>query len=234
MLCCKHNRLSSEELTETEKVMNSYLDEQWPADGLRFSPWAYSRATKQGILLAIFKGLNVLTVLELSASSMLDFCLDIEALYNNVPYHSFNHAVDVVVKLYYMLHDLHAAAYLASYDIAALLISALCHDCGHPGMNNLFQKNANTELAQRYPDAILERYSVDLAVGCIEKHGLLRNVENLRDPVYSDRTTVEADVASRMLFSIRSAILATDMTRHFGVVEDCRSLVSVLLKKARR
>ncbi|KAJ2759497.1 hypothetical protein IWQ57_006537, partial [Coemansia nantahalensis] len=36
-----------------------------------------------------------------------------------------------------------------------------------------------------------------------------------------------------MLHSVRAAILATDMTRHFGLVEDCRSLVTALLKKAR-
>ncbi|KAJ1751186.1 hypothetical protein LPJ78_003504 [Coemansia sp. RSA 989] len=214
--------------------MNSFLKEKWSSVGLNFNPWEYSRAEKQGILLAIFQALNVLAALELSPSDMLDFCLDMESLYNDVPYHSFNHAIDVVVKLYYMLYDLQAASYLASYDIAALLISALCHDCGHPGLNNLFQKNAQTELAQKYPDAILERYSIDLAMECIAKHQLLRNVENLRDPMYSDSTTTEIDVASRMLYSIRCAILNTDMTRHFDVVEECKALVSSLAKKARK
>ncbi|KAJ2783318.1 hypothetical protein H4R18_001764 [Coemansia javaensis] len=234
MLCCKQNQLSSAELAVVEEFMNTYIAERWGADGLDFDPWRYSRAEKQGILLAVFKALNVLTVLDLSASDMLDFCLDVEALYNDVPYHSFNHAVDVVVKLYYMLHHLRAAAYLASYDIAALLISALCHDCGHPGLNNLFQKNSGSDLAQRYPDAILERYSIDLAVECIAKHRLFRAVENLRDPVYSDSTALEPNVASRMLFSVRAAILSTDMARHFALVEDCRALVSALLKKVTR
>ncbi|KAJ2205346.1 hypothetical protein EV180_007278, partial [Coemansia sp. RSA 518] len=105
--------------------MNSFLEEKWSLVGLGFNPWEYSRAEKQGILLAIFKALNVLTVLELSPSDMLEFCLDMESLYEDVPYHSFNHAIDVVVKLYYVLHDLQAASYLASYDIAALLISGL-------------------------------------------------------------------------------------------------------------
>ncbi|KAJ2156290.1 hypothetical protein GGF46_005292, partial [Coemansia sp. RSA 552] len=234
MLCCKRNQLSSEELAAAEKFMNSYLQEEWGSVGLSFDPWEYSRAEKQGILLAIFKSLNVLTVLELSPSDMLDFCLDMESLYLDVPYHSFNHAVDVVVKLYYMLHDLQASSYLASYDIAALLIAALCHDCAHPGLNNLFQKNAGTSLAQRYPDAILERYSIDLAHECIARHRLFRNVESLRDPVYSDSTVPDVDVASRMRRSIRCAILNTDMSRHFSVVEECKALVAVLAKKARR
>ncbi|KAJ2017872.1 hypothetical protein IW146_008088 [Coemansia sp. RSA 922] len=214
--------------------MNSYIEEQWNSTKLEFNPWSYSRAEKQGILLAIFKATHVLTVLELLPSDMLDFCLDIESLYNDVPYHSFNHAVDVVVKLYYVLSDLQASAYLASYDIASLLIAGLCHDCGHPGLNNLFQRNASTELAQRYPDAILERYSMDLTTEYINKHDLLRNIKNLRDPMYSDGTTAEVDVASRMMYSIRTAILSTDMSRHFSLVEECKVLVSLLSKKARR
>ncbi|KAJ1822098.1 hypothetical protein LPJ60_002220 [Coemansia sp. RSA 2675] len=234
MLSCKRSQLSSEELTIAEKVMNTYIEEQWNSTKLQFNPWDYSRAEKQGILLAIFRATHVLTVLELKPSDMLDFCLDIESLYNDVPYHSFNHAVDVVVKLYYVLSDLQASAYLATYDIASLLIAGLCHDCGHPGLNNLFQRNASTELAQRYPDAILERYSMDLTTEYIDKHDLFRNIKNLRDPMYSDGTTAEVDVASRMMYSIRDAILSTDMSRHFSLVEECKVLVSLLSKKARR
>ncbi|KAJ2072366.1 hypothetical protein GGI16_009014, partial [Coemansia sp. S142-1] len=103
-----------------------------------------------------------------------------------------------------------------------------------PGLNNLFQRNASTELAQRYPDAILERYSMDLTTEYINKHDLLRNIKNLRDPMYSDGTTAEVDVASRMMYSIRTAILSTDMSRHFSLVEECKVLVSLLSKKARR
>ncbi|KAJ1722885.1 hypothetical protein LPJ53_002755 [Coemansia erecta] len=226
MLSCKHNQLCASELEIAEKVMNSYFDEEWCSVGLSFNPWEYSRAEQHGILLAIFKMSNVLASLELTPSEMLEFCLDIETLYKNVPYHSFNHALDVVVKLYYVLYDLQASAYLASYDIASLLIAGLCHDAGH--------KNANTELARKYPDAILERYSIDLAEEYITKHGLLRNVENLRDPMYSDGTATQIDVASRMMYSIKTAILHTDMTRHFDIVEECKVLVSMLSKKARR
>ncbi|KAJ2803802.1 hypothetical protein H4R20_002751 [Coemansia guatemalensis] len=234
MLRCKRNQLEPEELAVVEKVMDSYLTEQWGSVGLAFDPWDYTRAEKQGIVLAVFKAHNVMSVLELDPNDMLEFTLDMESLYNDVPYHSFNHAVDVVVKLHYMLHDLQAASYLATYDIAALLIGALCHDCGHPGLNNLFQKNANTSLSQKYPDAILERYSIDLAIECINRHRLFRNIEQIRDPVYSDNTVKEIDVASRMLFSIRKAILNTDMSRHFKVVEECKALVSSLAKKARK
>ncbi|KAI9502773.1 hypothetical protein BX070DRAFT_192318, partial [Coemansia spiralis] len=196
--------------------MNSYIIESWASVGLDFDPWSYSRAEKHGILLSIFKHLNMLAVLELPPSDVLDFCLDIESLYSDVPYHSFNHAVDVVVKLYYVLNDLQASAYLASYDIASLIISGLCHDAGHPGLNNLFQKNANTKLAQRYPNAVLERYSMDLAEEYIKKHRLFRNVENLRDPI------------------IRTAILNTDMTRHFEVVEECKTLRATRRLNVRR
>ncbi|ORX73912.1 HD-domain/PDEase-like protein [Linderina pennispora] len=234
MLCSKQNLLSEDELATVEEVMTTYFDEQWAQVGMDFDPWKYSHAEKLGILLGVFSKMHVLRVLELTPSEMLDFCLDIEALYNDVPYHSFNHAIDVVVKLYFVLNDLQASSYLASYDVAVLLISGLCHDAGHPGLNNLFQRNANTKYAQKYPDAILERFSIDLAVEYVEKHKLLRNVENVRDPVYNDNTATERDIASRMMHGMRTAILYTDMSRHFEEVEECKLLISVLSKKARR
>ncbi|KAJ2643980.1 hypothetical protein GGF44_000893 [Coemansia sp. RSA 1694] len=75
---------------------------------------------------------------------------------------------------------------------------------------------------------------MDLTTEYINKHDLLRNIKDLRDPMYSDGTTAEVDVASRMMYSIRAAILSTDMSRHFSVVEECKELVSLLSKKARR
>lgn len=107
------------------------MDNEWPSVKLDYNPWNHSRAENHGIVLGIFEAMHVMAVLELAPTDILEFNLDIESLYNSVPYHSFNHAIDVVVKLYYVLSDLQAASYLASYDIASLLISGLCHDCGH-------------------------------------------------------------------------------------------------------
>jgi high affinity cGMP-specific 3',5'-cyclic phosphodiesterase 9 len=40
---------------------------------------------------------------------------------------------------------------LGELDVLILLISCICHDLDHPGYNNIYQINARTELALRYP-----------------------------------------------------------------------------------
>ncbi|KAJ1680118.1 hypothetical protein EV182_000642, partial [Spiromyces aspiralis] len=213
--------------------MLTYMSRNWPADGLEFDPWKYSRPELLGILLAIFDSTRVIDILGLEPGHMLSFILSIEKLYNpDVPYHSFYHAVDVVVKLFYVLHDINMVAYFTSYDTAALLIAGLCHDAGHPGLNNLYQQNAGTELAEKYKTSILERYSIDLALKNIERHRLFRNIDNRVDPNYMDSTTTEKSIGERLRAQISESILYTDMSRHFELVKQCTHLVNVLTKKA--
>jgi high affinity cGMP-specific 3',5'-cyclic phosphodiesterase 9 len=40
---------------------------------------------------------------------------------------------------------------LGELDVLILLMSCICHDLDHPGYNNIYQINARTELALRYP-----------------------------------------------------------------------------------
>ncbi|PWA00867.1 hypothetical protein BB558_003065 [Smittium angustum] len=106
--------------------------------GPEFDPWKFDRPERIGIILGIFKDMNVLEILEINIDEMIDFVLLVEDSYQNVPYHSFCHAVDVFVKTYYMLNDLEMSNYLTKYDIISLMISALCHDTGHVRtINNL-------------------------------------------------------------------------------------------------
>ncbi|KAJ1921551.1 hypothetical protein H4219_000588 [Mycoemilia scoparia] len=212
--------------------MLTYVSRFWESDSLSFDPWKYTRPKLLGILMAVFNECQVISVLGLEAGTMLDFILSIEKLYKDVPYHSFYHAVDVVVKLFYVLHDLNMDAYFTNYDVASLLIAGLCHDAGHPGLNNLYQANANTELSKKYPDAILERYSIDLARENIEKHRMFCNVENKFNAGYLDSTTTAMTIGERMRSQISEAILYTDMSRHFQVVEQCTNLINFLSKKA--
>ena len=84
-----------------------------------------------GYLLGMLDRLGVFDTLDMTASQCLDFLIDVDNTYNNTPYHSFFHATDVVVVLYYILNDLKARRYLTNMEIATLFISAICHDAGH-------------------------------------------------------------------------------------------------------
>lgn len=84
-----------------------------------------------GYLLGIFSKLKILDTLHMSTSQLLDFLIDVENTYHDTPYHSFYHATDVVIVLFYIITTLQAKRYLTDLEIATLFISAICHDAGH-------------------------------------------------------------------------------------------------------
>jgi hypothetical protein len=110
--------------------------------GLHFNVWKWSRPELFGIILGMMVKLDLVGALNIRKSEMLDFIIDVEKGYYNTSYHSFLHAVDVVVVLYYMLTDLGAAKYISSLDAICLLIAGLCHDIGHVSniINNLISR----------------------------------------------------------------------------------------------
>ena len=53
-----------------------------------------------------------------------------------VPYHNFHHAVDVTVSSYLILTACDARARLEPIDVFCLMVAAIGHDVGHPGLTN--------------------------------------------------------------------------------------------------
>jgi hypothetical protein len=84
-----------------------------------------------GYLLGMFTKLDVLDTLNITTSQLLDFLADVQNTYQDTPYHSFYHATDVVVVLYYILVDLKAKKYLTNLEVSVLIVAAICHDAGH-------------------------------------------------------------------------------------------------------
>merc|ERR1712186_297774 len=84
---------------------------------------------------------------------MSNFLQEAEAGYNSsVSYHNWFHAVDVTHGVYQLMRLCSSEAYLRNVERFALLVSAICHDVGHPGMNNVFLVETKHELALRYND----------------------------------------------------------------------------------
>ena len=99
------------------------------------------------------------------------------AAYNSfVLYHNFRHAIDVLQSVFAFLLHIAAlppygeigtdadtscpiACMLKPFDSLTLLISAIGHDVGHPGVNNFFLVKLNAPLAQLYNDnSVLEAF----------------------------------------------------------------------------
>ncbi|OAD67946.1 hypothetical protein PHYBLDRAFT_127928, partial [Phycomyces blakesleeanus NRRL 1555(-)] len=174
-----------------------------------------------GYMLGLFERLDLCKAIGITSSELLDFLIDVDRGYLPNAYHSFYHAADVTIVLFAMLSDYDAKQYLTSVDMASLLIAALCHDIGHPGKNNNFQVNIQTDLAKRYNNkSVLECYSCTLTMDLLTKHQLLQHIEEASANTGTPTTEAEARI------SIIKMILATDMIFHYELQENLAGLAN--------
>ncbi|KAL9063084.1 MAG: hypothetical protein Q9157_008434 [Trypethelium eluteriae] len=161
-----------------------------------------------------------------STDQLITFLLACRSAYNEfVLYHNFRHAVDVLQALFYFLLQIGTlppysdetsktnrkysaiATLLTPFQGLMLLISAIGHDVGHPGVNNAFLVALNAPLAQLYNDrSVLESFH------CAAYSQILRRYW---PAAFSDTT---------MRKSMINAILATDMGVHFQYMADLGNL----------
>ncbi|KAI7964379.1 hypothetical protein MJO29_002477 [Puccinia striiformis f. sp. tritici] len=154
-------------------------------------------------------------------------------------YHNFRHAVDVVQAVYTMLSHEGIVpplgwvlqkesdpSYAASWErqpvgrvgrlldemtVWALLLAAAGHDVGHPGLSNAFMVNARTPIAYVFSDgAVLENFHRITFTRMLREHGFGK--------------VVDGHTGFRQV--LVGAVLATDMGRHFPIVEELKRLFS--------
>jgi hypothetical protein len=158
---------------------------------------------------------------------LIVFLLASRTAYNEfVLYHNFRHVVDVLQALFYFLVQIGTlppyppnsvpahpvpkspiAQLLKPFDALTLLISAIGHDVGHPGVNNAFLVALNAPLAQLYNDrSVLESFH------CAAYSQILR------------RYWPKAFSDSMMRKLMINSILATDMGLHFKYMSELGNL----------
>lgn len=109
---------------------------------------------------------------------------------------------------------------LRPQDVFAILMAAIGHDVGHPGLSNAFMKNAKVPLSLVYDDkSVLENMHTILVVKLLSKHGfgfLLGSPTKEQVEAHPARAEVDGPGFRRVLYS---AILATDMSLHFAWIQ---------------
>ncbi|KAI8975412.1 hypothetical protein BDF20DRAFT_878548 [Mycotypha africana] len=224
MLILRHNTLSAEDLFVIECRMIKIADPTYKVKDLSdFTVLEKSRAELYGYILGFLERLGLCESLGVTPSEFLDFLVDVDHGYLTNAYHSFYHAVDVTIVLYHMICNYDIGRYISRIDIAALLIAGLCHDIGHPGKNNNFQVNLQTDLAVRYSNkSVLESYSCTITMDLLTKHKLLRHLEK------SSKSFGLPTTESEMRTAIIKMILATDMIFHYELQENLTNLLEII------
>jgi cAMP-specific phosphodiesterase 4 len=140
-------------------------------------------------------------------------------------FHNWFHAVDTSHCVYRLLKMNHAHEYLTGLERFSLIISAICHDIDHPGLNNAFLIETAHELSMRYNDK-----------SPLENMHASRLFEIISDP---KRNILELFSPAQYKEARRKcvdAILHTDNSSHFAMVKDVQMTFEVnseILESAR-
>ena len=153
-----------------------------------------------------------------SATTLFLFARAVGDAYPPNPYHNFAHALDVTHAAIRPAAAAAKRAPLAPNERAALVLAALCHDVGHPGVNNAFLVATRADVARVYNDtSVLEAASVARAYDV-----------TARTPggdIFAALPDAAAWRDVRRLFI--AAILHTDMTHHFPMVSKVEVFVEM-------
>jgi len=139
-----------------------------------------------------------------------------EAYVKSLPYHNWYHAVDVTHCVYRLLHSCVAEQYLNCSERFGLLISAICHDIGHPGLNNVYLVETAHDLALRYNDK-----------SPLENMHCARLFELVSNP----NRNIFACLLKHQFQEVRKvcveAILHTDNAQHFVMIKEIQMFYEV-------
>eukprot|EP00164_Ancoracysta_twista_P000552 GFYU01000736.1.p1 GENE.GFYU01000736.1~~GFYU01000736.1.p1 ORF type:complete len:744 (+),score=146.00 GFYU01000736.1:205-2436(+) len=192
-----------------DAVSNPIID-SWEFDVLRVE----SKEKLKEIAYDCFVALNLISKYRLDRSKLREYLDQVAEGYNDVLYHNFYHGVDVMVACYWIIQNAGMSSSLCDNDVLALMLASIGHDCCHPGHNNEFEVSTKTELAEKYRNqSVLENLHTEKTLAALESTGV---IDHLPDHTKED-----------VLQTIREAILATDMAKHFNFIKDAEYLGDV-------
>ena len=131
-------------------------------------------------------------------------------------YHNSLHGADITqtICLFFNNSNAEEVCHTQAIDLLSIIIAALGHDIGHPGLTNTFQINSSSEMAITYNDS-----------SCLENFHLAKLFKTIR----KEETNIFEKLSSQDYKKIRkrmiSEILATDMAIHGKVLNNIRSKI---------
>jgi hypothetical protein len=206
-----HLKVSSAQKRELDVVLMKMSD-------FDFDVWDLVPITNNQPLMVtgmeLFKRWELDTRLDIKDDLTLRFFQGLEKGYQKEnPYHNSVHGADVMFTVNAFItgsermHDC-----MEPLDLFAALVAGAAHDFKHDGVNNAFHVNTGSDLALRYNDmSVLESmHAAELFLMC-------------KDEQVNIFKGLEAAAFKECRKIITSAILGTDMTKHFNHIADFES-----------
>ncbi|CAH3105812.1 unnamed protein product [Porites lobata] len=177
-----------------------------------FNIWHWEPNEILSLLEHMYSDLGLIEDFEINQVVLRRFLVSIQQNYRNNPFHNFRHCFCVTQMMYCIIHLCNLRDVLSKIDLLVLMTACICHDLDHPGFNNTYQINAQTELAIRYND-----------ISPLENHHAAVAFEILSQPESNIFANLGKEDQKKVRQEIVTLILATDMARHSEIVERFKS-----------
>merc|ERR1719215_1134937 len=129
--------------------MTSRLEE---LKSIHFDAWSCDSNEMLSLLEEMYHQLGFLQGLKIPQDRLKRFLASVEDGYRDNPFHNFRHCFCVTQMMYVFIQACRTQMeyMFSTRELCSLITACICHDLDHPGLNNAYQINAQTELAIRY------------------------------------------------------------------------------------
>ncbi|KAK8891171.1 hypothetical protein M9Y10_028377 [Tritrichomonas musculus] len=162
----------------------------------------------------IFNRFKICDEFDINNEMLFKFVFELWKTYNDVPYHNWTHACDVLQYTAYELHIGELENVFTRLEIFALLVSAICHDANHNGYNNIYNVKSETPLGILFKgQSVMETHHVTITINILDKDEL-----NLFHSLSKENVRKMWNIVIKL-------ILSTDMSLHFNLVKNTSNLL---------
>ncbi|XP_034038035.1 high affinity cGMP-specific 3',5'-cyclic phosphodiesterase 9A-like [Thalassophryne amazonica] len=176
-----------------------------------FDNWQWEESEMLLLLQVMYTDLDFLPMLHVELKVLQNFLYQVYRHYSNIPFHNFQHCFCVTQMMYALIWLTDLRNHLDPLDLLIMLTAALCHDLDHPGYNNVYQVNTQTDLALCYND-----------ISPLENHHCAVAFRILSKPECNILKNLNQDQFKHVRAGIIKCILATDMARHNEILNRFR------------
>ena len=165
----------------------------------------------------MFKILGLIDAKIISVKKFIPFLTNVSRNYiETTLYHNSMHGADVChsLFLYIINSNLEEICETSVLDLLGLVVSATGHDLGHPGYNNNFLVNSNSDLALNYND-----------ISCLENFHTSTLFKILRKDENNIFENMDINNYKHIRKRIVNQILATDMINHAMVLSSVKAKI---------
>uniref|UniRef100_A0A7S3YAY4 PDEase domain-containing protein n=1 Tax=Heterosigma akashiwo TaxID=2829 RepID=A0A7S3YAY4_HETAK len=198
---------SSEDQGLTDQGFRAML-ETWDFDAL-----SATDALLLDVLHHLFAAAGAGAALQVTQNAFDPVFAALKSKYLPNPYQNWRHGVDVCFATFQLARAARSRAFVSPAEQACLLLAALAHDAGHPGLNNAFLVNTQNKLAVTYND-----------VSPLENMHSSVLFEILKEPETNVLVKLDKETFTSVRKLMVQAILGTDMKSHFAQINQINAL----------